>query len=134
MYSQFPVKNYVVIIFLTIIICNFSVYFHQTYGQVKFGERVINKGTINPVVLDSLLKVEVVAEDLDTPTTMAFLAPNDFLILEKDKGTVQRVINGQTLDRPLLDVNVANSVERGSVVLQFPQSVRRHMYSSILQK
>ena len=94
-------------------ICNFAVYFHQTYGQVKFGERVINKGAINPVVLDSLLKVEVVAEDLDTPTTMAFLAPNDFLILEKDKGTVQRVINGQTLDRPLLDVNVANSVERG---------------------
>jgi len=44
---------------------------------------------------------------------MAFLAPNDFLILEKDKGTVQRVINGQTLDSPLLDVNVANSVERG---------------------
>jgi len=106
-------KNYVVIIFLLIIICNFSVYFHQTYGQVKFGERVINKGAINPVVLDSLLKVEVVVEDLDTPTTMAFLAPNDFLILEKDKGTVQRVINGQTLDRPLLDVNVANSVERG---------------------
>ena len=106
-------KNYVVIFFLLIIICNFSVYFHQTYGQVKFGERVIKKGTINPVVLDSLLKVEVVAEDLDTPTTMAFLAPNDFLILEKDKGTVQRVINGQTLDRPLLDVNVANSVERG---------------------
>lgn len=113
MSSQFPMKNYVVIIFLLIIICNFSVYFHQTYGQVKFGERVINKGAINPVVLDSLLKVEVVAEDLDTPTTMAFLAPNDFLILEKDKGTVQRVINGQTLDRPLLDVNVANSVERG---------------------
>ncbi len=106
-------KIYVVIIFLLIIICNFSVYFHQTYGQVKFGERVINKGTINPVVLDSLLKVEVVAEDLDTPTTMAFLAPNDFLILEKDKGTVQRVINGQILDKPLLDVNVANSVERG---------------------
>ena len=55
-------KNYVVIIFLLIIICNFSVYFHQTYGQVKFGERVINKGAINPVVLDSLLKVEVVVE------------------------------------------------------------------------
>lgn len=111
--SQFPMKNYVVIVFLLIIICISSVYFHQTYGQVKFGERVINKGTTHPVVFDSLLKVEVVAEDLDTPTTMAFLAPNDFLILEKNKGTVQRVINGQTLDKPLLDVNVANSVERG---------------------
>ncbi|MDW0236745.1 MAG: PQQ-dependent sugar dehydrogenase [Nitrososphaeraceae archaeon] len=111
--SQFPLKNYVVIVFLLIIICISSVYFHQTYGQVKFGERVINKGTTHPVVFDSLLKVEVVADDLDTPTTMAFLAPNDFLILEKDKGTVQRVINGQILDKPLLDVNVANSVERG---------------------
>ncbi|MDW0174294.1 MAG: PQQ-dependent sugar dehydrogenase [Nitrososphaeraceae archaeon] len=111
--SQFPLKNYVVIVFLLIIICISSVYFHQTYGQVKFGERVINKGTTHPVVFDSLLKVEVAAEDLDTPTTMAFLAPNDFLILEKDKGTVRRVINGQTLDKPLLDVNVANSVERG---------------------
>ena len=111
--SQFPLKNYVVIVFLLIIICISSVYFHQTYGQVKFGERVINKGTTHPVVFDSLLKVEVAAEDLDTPTTMAFLSPNDFLILEKDKGTVQRVINGQTLDKPLLDVNVANSVERG---------------------
>jgi len=95
---------------------------------------VINKGAINPVVLDSLLKVEVVVEDLDTPTTMAFLAPNDFLILEKDKGTVQRVINGQTLDSPLLDVNVANSVERGMCGIAVSTIGSRHMYSSILQK
>jgi glucose/arabinose dehydrogenase len=44
---------------------------------------------------------------------MAFLGPDDFLILEKDKGTVLRVVNGNILDKPLLDVNVANSVERG---------------------
>ena len=52
------------------------------------------------------------ASGLDTPTTMAFLGPNDILVLEKDKGTVQRVVNGKTLGEPLLDVNVANSVER----------------------
>jgi aldose sugar dehydrogenase len=28
------------------------------------------------------------------PTTMAFLGPDDFLILEKDKGTVLHVTNG----------------------------------------
>jgi glucose/arabinose dehydrogenase len=44
---------------------------------------------------------------------MAFLGPDDFLVLEKDKGTVLRVVDGKILDRPLLDVNVANAVERG---------------------
>lgn len=66
-----------------------------------------------PTVLDPSLKIEEVVSGLDAPTTMAFLGPDDFLVLEKDKGTVLRVINGNVLDKPLLDVNVANSVERG---------------------
>ena len=49
---------------------------------------------------------------LDLPTTMAFLGDNDILVLEKDKGTVQRIVNGKMLPEPLLDVNVATSVER----------------------
>jgi glucose/arabinose dehydrogenase len=110
---RFSIKKYVILIFLLIIICNFSIYFHQTYGQAKFGERVINKGTTHPDMYDPRLKVEVAVEGLDTPTTMAFLGPNDFLVLEKDLGTVQRVINGKILDRPLLDEDVANAVERG---------------------
>ena len=65
-----------------------------------------------PTLVDSKLKVEEVVGGLDTPTTMAFLGPNDFLILEKDKGTVLRVTDGKVSDQPLLDVNVANSVER----------------------
>ena len=44
---------------------------------------------------------------------MAFLKNDDFLVLEKDKGTVMRVLNGQILQEPLLDVSVATSVERG---------------------
>jgi hypothetical protein len=44
---------------------------------------------------------------------MAFLGPNDMLVLEKEKGTVQRIVNGQNISQPLLDVNVAGSVERG---------------------
>ena len=31
---------------------------------------------------------------LKFPTTMAFLGLNDILVLEKDKGTVNRIING----------------------------------------
>jgi glucose/arabinose dehydrogenase len=43
---------------------------------------------------------------------MAFLSENDILVLEKDKGTVMRVIDGEVQPGPLLDVNVATEVER----------------------
>ncbi len=44
---------------------------------------------------------------------MAFLGPDDILVLEKDKGTVKRIVNGKLLPEPLLDVNVATESERG---------------------
>ena len=65
-----------------------------------------------PIINDPNLKVELMVQGLDLPTTMAFLGPNDILVLEKDKGTVQRIVNGKILPEPLLDVNVATSVER----------------------
>src|ERR687894_258496 len=65
-----------------------------------------------PIIHDPNLKVELIVEGLDLPTTMAFLGDNDILVLEKDKGTVQRIVNGKMLPEPLLDVNVATSVER----------------------
>jgi glucose/arabinose dehydrogenase len=43
---------------------------------------------------------------------MAFLGPDDFLILEKS-GTVKRVTNGKVLDKPLLQVDVSVKDERG---------------------
>jgi aldose sugar dehydrogenase len=67
------------------------------------------------IIGDPALKVEEVVRGEDwiyLPTTMAFLGENDILALEKDKGTVQRIVNGKILPEPLLDVNVATSVER----------------------
>jgi aldose sugar dehydrogenase len=66
-----------------------------------------------PYVNDDKLKIELVAEGLRHPTSMVFLGQNDFLVLEKDKGTVQRVTNGIIHDKPLLDLNVDNEGERG---------------------
>ncbi|MGI9011544.1 MAG: PQQ-dependent sugar dehydrogenase, partial [Nitrososphaeraceae archaeon] len=60
-----------------------------------------------PTINDSNLKAEVVFEGLTSPTSIAFLGPNDILVLEKDKGTVQRIVNGKILTEPLLEVNVA---------------------------
>ena len=66
-----------------------------------------------PIIKDSNLKAEVVFEGLTSPTSIAFLGPNDILVLEKDKGTVQRIVNGKILAKPLLDINVANDATRG---------------------
>jgi aldose sugar dehydrogenase len=67
------------------------------------------------IINDPNLKIEVVAAGLERPTSMAFLGPDDILVLEKNKGTVQRIINGTKLPEPLLDLNVGNSLERGLV-------------------
>ena len=66
-----------------------------------------------PIIKDSNLKAEIVFEGLTSPTSIAFLGPNDILALEKDKGTVQRIVNGKILAEPLLEVDVANDDSRG---------------------
>lgn len=59
------------------------------------------------------LKVELVAQGLRSPTSMAFLGPNDILVLEKEAGTVQRITNGKVSPQPLLQVPVSPKNERG---------------------
>src|ERR687886_2365350 len=67
-----------------------------------------------PTLNDPNLKVEqIINTGLRRTTSMAFLAPNDILVLEKETGTVHRILNGKMLPEPLLDVNVANEAERG---------------------
>ena len=70
-----------------------------------------SRGAIN--IDDPNLKYEVVASGLKSPTTMAFLGPNDILVNEKLNGTVQRIIDGKIQSQPVLDVSVANKNERG---------------------
>ena len=65
-----------------------------------------------PKLFDSKLKITTIAEGLSTPTTMAFVGPDDILVFEKDTGMIKRIVNGKVLAKPVLDVNVANSVER----------------------
>ena len=62
---------------------------------------------------DKSLKVELVATGINFPTHMAFLSNDDILVLEKNDGTVKRVTKGIIQNTSLLDVSVANGVERG---------------------
>jgi glucose/arabinose dehydrogenase len=86
---------------------------HFVHAQQTIPGVVASIGKGEPIVRDPNLKIETVATGLALPTTMAFAGPDDILVLEKNKGTVQRIINGQMLDEPLLRVNVSSEVERG---------------------
>jgi glucose/arabinose dehydrogenase len=74
---------------------------------------VHNRPLPAPQVNDPNLRVEQVFEGLQRPTSMAFLGVNDILVTQKDSGIVQRVVNGQLQQEPVIDVQVANNDERG---------------------
>src|SRR5215211_9518490 len=65
-----------------------------------------------PVMLHPRLGVRPVVTGLNLPTTMAFLSANEILVLEKNTGTVQYVLNG-AIDHVALDLAVNNFSERG---------------------
>lgn len=110
---QFIMKISIIFILIIIGLSNSPLFSIHIHGQETIRERPFDKSQNEPYVSDPNLKAEVVAQGLDTPTTMAFLGPDDLLVLVKDKGTVIRIVNGIISDKPLLDVDVANSVERG---------------------
>src|SRR2546426_3849630 len=66
-----------------------------------------------PVINDPNLKAELIFKRLNVTTTMAFLGPNDILVLEKDTGNVLRIVNGALSLPALVHVNAATEDERG---------------------
>ncbi|MDQ3835330.1 MAG: PQQ-dependent sugar dehydrogenase [Thermoproteota archaeon] len=63
-----------------------------------------------PAVSDPNLRVDTIATGLKRPVAMAFLgnSSDDILVVEKDNGTVRRIIEGVVQPEPLVDVAVAN--------------------------
>jgi hypothetical protein len=84
-----------------------------------------------PEVLDPNLGVRTVVSGLITPSSIAFLGPNDFLVLEKNTGQVKRVVNG-TVQSVVLDLSVNNASERGLLGLalhpNFPANAGVYLY------
>jgi aldose sugar dehydrogenase len=62
---------------------------------------------VKPRLADSELEVQLVAKDIKYGTDIAFLTGDEILVLDRWNGTVRRVVEGQILQEPLLDVNVA---------------------------
>src|SRR5215813_6291970 len=92
---------------------------------------LIQPAAASPTMLDDNLTVSTVIAGLDQPTSMAFIGPNDFLVLEKASGKVQRIVNG-ALQGTALDLAVNNASERGLLGIalhpQFAQNGFVYLY------
>jgi DNA-binding beta-propeller fold protein YncE len=76
-----------------------SVIFRPPISNVAFSSE---EGTIYGN--DTTIKIETIYDGLKYPTAIAFLGPDDILVLEKNEETVRRISNGQMLDEPVLDL------------------------------
>jgi glucose/arabinose dehydrogenase/plastocyanin len=83
---------------------------YQAFAQYA----VAPSSPTGPTVVDPTLKAQVVTPATNKgSTSMAFIGPNDILVLEKSSGKVKRIVNGSVLSKPVLDLAVANKIERG---------------------
>jgi glucose/arabinose dehydrogenase len=96
---------------------NYNNFTYTAYASedTPYGTDAGRSESSQPVINDPNLRLELVAEGLLLPTQMAFIGPDDILVLEKDNGMVKRIVNGAILEEPILDVNVATAFERGLV-------------------
>jgi glucose/arabinose dehydrogenase len=91
---------------------NLGLHLTCTFLAALFGLPSMLNAQDTPSLVDPNLGVRTVVENLDQPTSMAFLGANDFLVLEKATGKVQHVVNG-TVVGTALDLAVNNGSERG---------------------
>jgi hypothetical protein len=121
----------IIISFLSISITFFS--FYNIYAQQS--QQPLSEENIT--LYDSNLKIELVTSGLDFPTTMAFLGPDDFLILEKNTGNVKKVINTTLVEKPLLNLNPnipSIKDERGLLGIAISEKKKNSLYDALLVK
>jgi glucose/arabinose dehydrogenase len=84
-----------------------------------------------PRLVDPHLAVRTVVTNLNQPTSMAFLAANDILVLEKPTGKVLRVVDG-VVTSIVLDLDVNSASERGLLGIalhpDFPSNPGVYLY------
>ncbi|HET8847956.1 MAG TPA: PQQ-dependent sugar dehydrogenase, partial [Nitrososphaeraceae archaeon] len=93
--------------------------FSITKSSIRQNSTLISSSPPTPRLMNDFegrFKIDTVVKGLKAPTDMEFLGSSntsDVIVLEKNNGTVQRIVNGVLQDSPLIDVNVSNKNERG---------------------
>jgi glucose/arabinose dehydrogenase len=120
----------VTLVFISVIIAycylaetNVLVYAQEVYAHELLFLNNSNIEPTQPNVTDPNLAIETVATGLKFPTDMAFLSDDVILVLEKDNGTVRKVVNGTIIQEPILDVPVATKGERGMLGIDIAQNI-----------
>jgi aldose sugar dehydrogenase len=88
---------------------------------------------VQPTMLDPRLDVRTVVDGLVTPSSIAFLGPDDLLVVEKNTGQVKRVVDGE-VQGTVLDLSVNFASERGLLGIalhpHFPANPGVYLYWS----
>lgn len=95
---------------------------------ISLENNLVNYVFAKPIINNPQLKVELVATGIKAATSMAFVGPDDILVLEKNNGTVQRILHGKMSEHPLLDVNVAEKEGYGMLGVTVARSTDGHEY------
>lgn len=104
-------------------------YCHHYFLPVAYAQYTrAEPSSEGPTFSDPNIKSEVVFEGLDNPTSMAFLGPDDILVLQKNEGTVNRIVDGTMLEEPLLRVDVGQQVEWGMLGIAISKNIPDHTY------
>jgi glucose/arabinose dehydrogenase len=81
----------IIILLFTLLVLNFIPTMYFSYAQQEMPTLTTSQGAPN-VIEDPNLNVELVSDGLELPTSMAFLGPDDILVLEKEKGTFLAIL------------------------------------------
>ena len=93
-------------------------------GGLSGTRNAIQAQADGPSLVDQNLQVRTVASALTTPTSFAFIGPNDLLVLEKNTGRVVRVSSaGQQI---VHDLAVNFGSERGLLGIALHPNYRRN--------
>jgi aldose sugar dehydrogenase len=85
------------------------------------------------IVNDSHLKSQLVYKGVQVISNMAFLGPDDILVLEKNNGTVMRIVNGTMQQEPLIDLNAVHSDGLVGIAVSSSESNPRYVFLYITE-
>ena len=101
----------IILSLIVLIMCSPLIYTEIQQAHGAYSKATPEEG--GPTFKDQSLKAIKIVEGLDHPTSMAFIGPDDILVLQKNDGTVHRIVNGKVIEKPLLQVKVSQGVEWG---------------------
>lgn len=81
-----------------------------------------------PQSVDANLRIERVFMGYFKPSNMAFIGPDDILVLDRNEGKVYRITNGVMTPNPILDVNIATVGYRGMLGIDMLKSEKGSQY------